>query len=395
MAVGVEREVFNVDVVVGQVEVGPVLTVSGIGGADAIGRLVLEFDAVEGEKVGDFELFVTLDLITAEGAQLDTAHVAAVVGEAVEIERRLVGLRVVGSELRESVCIGGRGDQIIDDLIERFAAGEAIFGESRDVRRPGDVADDVAPEGVEGADDDPVEVVAETVANFFGGLAVEGEDEDFFGERALVVNEVGNLANDHTGLARAGAGQHKCGVFISGDSGSLLVGGSDGERGCHGIVDGGQRCSDEFAVGVGAGALEVVGRGDSVQTAPGRDGVNGELRADDCSACGCQRGRRLKAQLFAVAVAEVALAREGAIEFGLLRDELPAGLFGAPGGFVAESGRKPGGVALWQAANRVLHAGGRVDDEARPEPGAFFTHIVNVGERYLDGAAAFDAQHTL
>ena len=129
LAVGVEREMFDVDVVVGQIDVGLVLAMAGIGGVDAIGRFVLEFDAVEGEEVGDFELFVALDLIAAQGAQFDAADVAAVIGEAVEVERRLVGLGMVGGELSEGVGVGRRGDQFVDDLIECLASCEAVFGE--------------------------------------------------------------------------------------------------------------------------------------------------------------------------------------------------------------------------------------------------------------------------
>ncbi|MCY3959940.1 MAG: hypothetical protein OXG65_16835 [Chloroflexi bacterium] len=67
----VQGQMFDVDVVVGEVEVGPVLAMPRGGGLDGIESLAVKADAAEGRKIGDLQFLEALDQVAAEGPKLE------------------------------------------------------------------------------------------------------------------------------------------------------------------------------------------------------------------------------------------------------------------------------------------------------------------------------------
>ena len=219
----------------------------------------MKSDPVEREEVGDFQLLVALHLFAAQCAQLDAAHVAAVVGKAVEVERRLIRLAVVRGELRQRVGIRRRFHQLVDDSIERLTARQPVFRQPRDFRRGGDIADDLAPEGMERANRDAVESRSQPRANLLRCFAVERQNENLLCKRSLVVDQVRDFADDYARFACAGTGEHERRFFFGRNCRRLLVRRRHSEQRRHRIMHSWQRRRRIVTVRFGAGALELVG----------------------------------------------------------------------------------------------------------------------------------------
>ncbi|MCY1174804.1 hypothetical protein D9M73_150160 [compost metagenome] len=76
------------------------------------------------------------------------------------------------------------------------------------------LADDVQAQVVEGAHRQPATFTgtqqgADPFLHLACGLVGEGHGDDVLGADAAVLDEVGNLARDHAGLARACTGEHQ------------------------------------------------------------------------------------------------------------------------------------------------------------------------------------------
>ena len=132
VAAPVEREVLDVDVVVWQVEIRLILSMSRIRRMERVRRLVFCPDTVECEEVGDHELFVALDQIAVQRPQLDAARVAAIFGEVAEIERRTIGLPVVRNEVQQLVRIAASAEHLVEDSIKLLAAEMPVGRHPRD-----------------------------------------------------------------------------------------------------------------------------------------------------------------------------------------------------------------------------------------------------------------------
>ncbi|MNP14133.1 hypothetical protein D3C76_1064460 [compost metagenome] len=95
-------------------------------------------------------------------------------------------------------------------------------------------ADDVQAQVVEGRDRQALALAgaqqgADALLHLAGGLVGEGHGDDVLGADAALLDQVGDLAGDHAGLAGTGAGQHQQGAADE-VHGLLLPGIESGHR---------------------------------------------------------------------------------------------------------------------------------------------------------------------
>ena len=149
----VQREVLDVQAILGKVEVRPVLPVLSRGGGHLVGRFVPELDAALRQVVRNPQLLEALDQIATQRAQFDAPHVLLVAGLRLEVEGRTIGGEVVRDERGDRVGLPGVLEELPEDVIDGCAELGRIAGESG-YGRPDltGLANDTAAKGVKGED---------------------------------------------------------------------------------------------------------------------------------------------------------------------------------------------------------------------------------------------------
>ena len=244
---------------------------------------------------------------------------------------------------------------------------------------------------MEGGDAGAGEVGGEAFADLLGGLAVEGEDEDVARRDALVADEVGDLAGDDGGLARARAGEHERDVLVGGDGGCLLVGRGVGEHARGRVGNGGQARVDEAVVGLLARPLEGAGAREGADASERPGGVRGQVRARQRSGHLLRGGGDVRLEFLAAGVAAVALSAVVAGEALAELQQVGGDLAGGAGRLLADGLGEPFGVCAGEPADGVDGAPGLADGEARPEPRR--ARLDAVDGAHWDGGAAREAEH--
>ena len=215
------------------------------------------------------------------------------------------------------------------------------------------------------------EVVRKALADLLGGLAVEGEHKDLAWRDAPVADEVGDLAGDHGGLARARTGEHQRGVLVRGD----------GRCACSAV--GGEE-STPWAAWATAGAVAAMKRAFAASLAASNSSVRatGWMRASASAGC-AGRNARVRAPPAALHGAgdvglepaglrlpRIAAAGMEAVQAVVQLCEVRRQRSGKAGGLREYRRGEPLGLLAGEPADGMLGAAGLAHGQSRPEPRA-------------------------
>ena len=182
-----------------------------------------------------------------------------------------------------------------------------------------------------------------------------------------------DLAGGHAGLACACTGEDQSGLLVGCDRGGLFVSGIQPQRGCR-TLDGRNRGGHEPTICVGAGLLELGGSLDALETVKRLAGALAEMPPHDRGSSRRSGWFELTPQALPFAVAQIALASEGAPQLSLALDAPARHLPSTPNAFVPKgSGDTCGGVPR-QACDCVLGAAQGANRKASAEPRSGLNH---------------------
>ena len=240
-------------------------------------------------------------------------------------------------------------------------------------------------------DVDAGEVVRKALADLLGGLAVEGEHKDLAWRDAPVADEVGDLAGDHGGLARARTGEHQRGVLVRGDRRRLLGSRRRGEHALGRSGHGGSGGGDEASVRLlprRLVRLDARDRLDACQR-PGRlRGQEGSRQGATSALHGAGDVRLEPAALRLARIAATGVETVQAVaELCEFRRQRP----GDAGGVRAYRLGEPLGLVAGEPADGALGAAGLAHGQSRPEPRAARLDAVDSANRRALGVP--EAQH--
>jgi len=245
LAIAADPEVLNVDAVFRQVKIRLILRPLCGRRRNLIRLFVVVCDAIDEQEIGDDHLFKAF-----QGLLLERLAAASDLGP---LDSRFDRLKIAFLQCVEVVALQGvielifigdeMGDKVIDDplvigLVQAGQLGDDAVDQLVELRRiflqladprlfPGNLADNVQPQFVEGACGHPFyprKLCLDPLVGLPAGLSAVGEDQDliWFGQARL--DEIAGLGDYHAGLAATGAGQDQVVVFVDNTGQPLALG---------------------------------------------------------------------------------------------------------------------------------------------------------------------------